>query len=87
VLTHAALAAAHCKASMFGSSVSIPISNGRLNLGTWQVRRTAGKQAATDAQLPVAAVLHQLWCHKQSNVPLRMMIHLWSGDWMTEWLL
>ncbi|WIA08960.1 hypothetical protein OEZ85_008375 [Tetradesmus obliquus] len=27
---------AHCKASMFGSSVSIPISNGRLNLGTWQ---------------------------------------------------
>jgi hypothetical protein len=32
------LSAAHCKASMFGSSVSIPISNGRLNLGTWQVR-------------------------------------------------
>ncbi|QDT31660.1 secondary thiamine-phosphate synthase enzyme YjbQ [Thalassoglobus polymorphus] len=27
---------AHVKASMMGSSVSIPISNGQLNLGTWQ---------------------------------------------------
>lgn len=27
---------AHIKASLMGSSVSIPISNGRLNLGTWQ---------------------------------------------------
>jgi secondary thiamine-phosphate synthase enzyme len=27
---------AHVKASMMGSSVSIPISNGRLALGTWQ---------------------------------------------------
>lgn len=27
---------AHIKASLLGSSVSIPISNGRLNLGTWQ---------------------------------------------------
>ena len=27
---------AHIKASMLGSSVSIPITNGRLNLGTWQ---------------------------------------------------
>ncbi|SET90347.1 secondary thiamine-phosphate synthase enzyme YjbQ [Thalassotalea agarivorans] len=27
---------AHIKASTLGSSVSIPISNGRLNLGTWQ---------------------------------------------------
>lgn len=27
---------AHVKASMMGSSVSIPVSNGRLNLGTWQ---------------------------------------------------
>ncbi|MFH0759646.1 MAG: secondary thiamine-phosphate synthase enzyme YjbQ [Bacteroidota bacterium] len=27
---------AHLKASIIGSSVSIPISNGRLNLGTWQ---------------------------------------------------
>lgn len=27
---------AHIKASMMGSSVSIPITNGRLNLGTWQ---------------------------------------------------
>ena len=27
---------AHLKASMVGSSVSIPISKGRLNLGTWQ---------------------------------------------------
>lgn len=27
---------AHVKASMMGSSVSIPISSGRLNLGTWQ---------------------------------------------------
>lgn len=27
---------AHVKASMMGSSVSIPISNGRLDLGTWQ---------------------------------------------------
>jgi len=29
---------AHVKSSMFGASVSVPISNGRLNLGTWQVR-------------------------------------------------
>jgi hypothetical protein len=34
----AAAAAAHCKSSMFGASVSIPITKGRLNLGTWQVR-------------------------------------------------
>ncbi len=27
---------AHLKASIIGSSVSIPISNGKLNLGTWQ---------------------------------------------------
>ena len=27
---------AHLKASLIGSSVSIPITNGRLNLGTWQ---------------------------------------------------
>ncbi|MCL4166643.1 UNVERIFIED_CONTAM: hypothetical protein GTU68_031200 [Idotea baltica] len=27
---------AHIKASLFGSSVQIPISNGRLNTGTWQ---------------------------------------------------
>lgn len=28
--------AAHIKASLLGSSVSIPVSNGRLDLGTWQ---------------------------------------------------
>ena len=27
---------AHIKASMMGSSVSVPITGGRLNLGTWQ---------------------------------------------------
>ena len=27
---------AHLKASMLGSSVSVPITNGKLNLGTWQ---------------------------------------------------
>jgi len=27
---------AHLKASLMGSSVTIPITNGRLNLGTWQ---------------------------------------------------
>ncbi|GAB4813354.1 hypothetical protein N2152v2_000400 [Parachlorella kessleri] len=27
---------AHIKASMLGSSVSLPITNGRLNMGTWQ---------------------------------------------------
>ena len=27
---------AHIKSSILGSSVSIPISNGKLNLGTWQ---------------------------------------------------
>ena len=27
---------AHLKASMLGSSVSIPVTDGRLNLGTWQ---------------------------------------------------
>lgn len=27
---------AHIKASLFGSSVMIPITNGRMNLGTWQ---------------------------------------------------
>ncbi|MCM5661446.1 secondary thiamine-phosphate synthase enzyme YjbQ [Galbibacter mesophilus] len=27
---------AHIKASLMGASVQIPISNGRLNLGTWQ---------------------------------------------------
>jgi hypothetical protein len=36
----ATAAAAHCKSSMFGASVSIPITKGRLNLGTWQVRCT-----------------------------------------------
>ncbi|KAL9940373.1 hypothetical protein V8E36_001078 [Tilletia maclaganii] len=28
--------ASHTKASLFGSTVTIPITNGRLNLGTWQ---------------------------------------------------
>jgi secondary thiamine-phosphate synthase enzyme len=27
---------AHVKAAFFGSSITIPITNGRLNLGTWQ---------------------------------------------------
>lgn len=27
---------AHIKSSLLGSSVSIPVTNGRLNLGTWQ---------------------------------------------------
>ena len=27
---------AHIKSSLFGTTLSIPISNGRLNLGTWQ---------------------------------------------------
>ena len=27
---------AHLKASILGSSVTIPVSNGRLNLGIWQ---------------------------------------------------
>jgi secondary thiamine-phosphate synthase enzyme len=27
---------AHLKASLIGSSVTIPVTNGRLNLGTWQ---------------------------------------------------
>lgn len=27
---------AHIKASLLGSSVTVPVSNGRLNLGTWQ---------------------------------------------------
>ena len=27
---------AHAKSSLFGSSVTIPITNGRLNMGTWQ---------------------------------------------------
>jgi secondary thiamine-phosphate synthase enzyme len=28
---------AHAKSSLVGASVTIPITNGRLNLGTWQV--------------------------------------------------
>lgn len=42
---------AHIKAAMIGSSVTIPITNGRLNLGTWQGiylcefrNRTSGRQ-------------------------------------------
>merc|ERR1711933_565035 len=27
---------AHCKSSMFGASLNIPVTNGRLALGTWQ---------------------------------------------------
>ena len=27
---------AHLKASLLGSSVTVPLTNGRLNLGTWQ---------------------------------------------------
>ncbi|MFW6019823.1 MAG: secondary thiamine-phosphate synthase enzyme YjbQ [Bacteroidales bacterium] len=27
---------AHIKSTLFGSSVSVPITNGRLNMGTWQ---------------------------------------------------
>jgi len=27
---------AHCKSSMMGCSVTMPITNGRLNVGTWQ---------------------------------------------------
>ena len=27
---------AHVKSSMFGASVTVPITDGRLNLGTWQ---------------------------------------------------
>ena len=27
---------AHIKASLLGSSVTVPVTNGRLNLGTWQ---------------------------------------------------
>ncbi len=27
---------AHIKSSLFGATLTIPVSNGRLNLGTWQ---------------------------------------------------
>lgn len=33
---------AHVKSSMLGASVTIPITSGRLNLGTWQVPRPGG---------------------------------------------
>lgn len=31
----------HVKSSMFGVSLNIPITKGKLNLGTWQVSRTS----------------------------------------------
>ena len=31
----------HTKASLVGSSISIPITDGRLNLGTWQGTNTS----------------------------------------------
>ena len=41
---------AHVKASMMGSSVTIPITNGRLNLGTWQgIWCEAGVQSSLTA--------------------------------------
>ena len=30
----------HVKCSMFGASLNIPLTKGRLNLGTWQVTKT-----------------------------------------------
>ena len=41
---------AHIKASLLGSSVSVPITNGELNLGTWQ-----GIYLANTAIMPQAA--------------------------------
>lgn len=32
----------HAKCSMFGAALNIPITKGRLNLGTWQVLVNAG---------------------------------------------
>ncbi len=43
---------AHIKASMLGCSVSIPISNGKLALGTWQgIYLCEHRDAATSRQL------------------------------------
>ncbi len=43
---------AHVKASMLGSSVSIPVSGGRLALGTWQgIYLCEHRDAATSRQL------------------------------------
>jgi hypothetical protein len=41
------LCAAHCKSSMLGAGLTIPITQGRLNLGTWQVCQL-GSQVAWD---------------------------------------
>lgn len=36
VYAHPVRRVSHTKTSLVGSSISIPITNGRLNLGTWQ---------------------------------------------------
>lgn len=35
-LTNRQCSVSHTKASLIGSTVSVPITNGQLNLGTWQ---------------------------------------------------
>ncbi|KAF4623159.1 hypothetical protein D9613_001892 [Agrocybe pediades] len=41
----------HTKASLVGSSIMIPITDGRLNLGTWQVSTPTGSAlAASDVR-------------------------------------
>lgn len=47
---------AHIKSSILGASINVPISNGKLNLGTWQgVYLCEHRDCATGRQLVISA--------------------------------
>ncbi|KAF8237760.1 hypothetical protein L208DRAFT_1388678 [Tricholoma matsutake] len=47
----------HTKASLIGSSVSVPVTNGQLNLGTWQGIYLAEFRHVTHTRRVVATIL------------------------------
>ena len=47
----------HVKCSMFGASLNVPITKGRLNLGTWQVKHFDAQHFNRYAHLVPAVTL------------------------------
>ncbi|KAF9460801.1 hypothetical protein BDZ94DRAFT_872886 [Collybia nuda] len=58
----------HTKASLVGSTISIPITNGRLNLGTWQGIYLTEFRHSEHSRHVVATILQVCYSSASSNV-------------------
>ncbi|CAL9193259.1 unnamed protein product [Musa hybrid cultivar] len=66
---------AHIKSSMFGCSLTIPITDGRLNMGTWQVRNFV---------LPTAVIYRLMYTSSVMDPGFMHLVTSQDGIWLCE---